>query len=598
MSKEKKVVKTPYVSILAQMVLSSTPLVWAVSTEEYRLLNKEQSALLNGSASQVFRYDALDMLKEAVIHKGDGTTEGGRSEQFQHPIEAINWFCKPNPPEGDPLATTAADGVLGSATNYAPKASVLFLFDVPSRIEHKNCSRWTDPLINRTIKNSIVSLIDERKTIVIVSHTMDVPQELEHVVVIVEHPLPTFNDLSKVVLRTWKHNLGKIKEDGTCDPMPDISTEELELVTGLLSGMREGEAENVLARSACYVQCKCLSDPDFPRHFDIPTIRKEKVKNVRKNPALEIVEPPGSLDQVGGLAEVKAWAHEVKDLFSKAAAADGITCPKGIVLAGPGGCGKTYTISCLGAFLNRTVLRWDVGASKGRYVGQTEEQTRSVFRDAKAQAPCILFIDEAGKLFPDAKGQGSGLDGGVSQGMYAALLTFMQESDGGVLIAMACNEDIMNFPAPALRAERIDRVFFIDLPTEEEVKDVLRIHISKSGWDPQSPELDLSRVAAALVDYTPAEVKTVVNRGLILKFHSDGPRPAPLKTQHLLDAAVKVLPMSRGHRVEIDAFRVWATQRGYITTVAPAKTATPVRKAAVRRIGSALAAITDEESDD
>ena len=582
-------------SILLPLALSSTPLVWVVTTEEYRMLKKEQSTLLNQkAASQVFRYDALDILKEALITKSDGTTEGGRSAQFNHCLEAINWFSRRNPEPDTPGAMSSLTAQFGSDANYAPAGSILVLFDVPARIEHKNGSKWTDALINRTIKNAVGDLIDEQKMIVLVSHTLDVPQELEHIAVVVEHSLPTYEELSHLVKKAWKY-LGDENEDGSIQAMPAISEEDLELTVNLISGMREWEADNILARSVYTNKTNHQKDPTIPKTFDIPTIRKEKIKSIRKNSSLEIIEPPGSLDQVGGLAEIKAWAEEAKDLFGKVAAGDGIKCPKGIVLFGPGGTGKTYTISCLGSFLQRTVLRWDVGASKGRYVGQTEEQTRNVFRDAKAQAPCILFIDEAGKLFADAKGAGSGLDGGVNQGMYASLLTFMQENDGGVLIAMACNEDIMNFPAPALRAGRIDDVFFVDLPTQEEVKDILRIHIKKRGWDPASPEIDIEKVAILLAEYTPSEIEQVINKALIHKFKTSGPRPAELKTENLLAAISKVIPMTRTNKLEVDSLRAWAVERGY--TVGTAQPKAIVRKAAGRRIGGSLSAIADESDE-
>lgn len=595
-------------TLLAPLFLISTPLVWAVTTEEYRFLRHEQAELFNlispdrsRLCSQVYRYDAMGTLKEASIPCKDGVTvSGGRKQVFDVDTgfgDAIQWFCKPFPEEGSPEEKANLTSAFGSETNFAPRGSVLVLFDLPSKLERKNGSKWSSPMVARALKNAMVSLIDEQKMIVLVSHTSDVPLELEHVVTVVEHPLPDQNEIAKLVKRSWNSLAGE-NEDGTMQTMEPISDESLELVVRLISGMRVHEAENILHRSVLVNINKRNVDPEIPKGFDIDTIRKEKTKSVRQNSSLDIIDPPGSLDQVAGLVEVKEWASEVKDLFSKAAIGDGIECPKGIVMCGPGGCGKTYTAACLGAFLNRTVLRWDVGASKDRYVGGTEGKVRQVFRDAKAQAPCILFIDEAGKLFPDAKGgQGASLDGGVQSGMYASLLTFMQETVGEVLVVMACNEDIMNFPAPALRAERIDKVFFVDLPTDEEVVQALRIHIKKKGWDPDSKEIDLSEVSKTLVDYTPAEIKTVVNRSLITKFHTDGPRPAELKTHHLIEAAAKVLPISRSNKLEIDAFRVWAIEKGYAK---PAVTATPAvraKKPAGRRISSALSAIASEEED-
>jgi len=170
----------------------------------------------------------------------------------------------------------------------------------------------------------------------------------------------------------------------------DISKETQSLAIDLIKGMTEIEASNLLALSVVVNKNKRSLNPEHPLGFDIETIRTGKSKSVKNNSSLEIIKPPGSLDQVGGLFEIKEWAHSIKNLYSEEAISEGIEPPKGIVLFGPGGVGKTHIISCLGMFLQRTVLRWDVGASKNKYVGETESQTRKVFSRCKSSISMYL----------------------------------------------------------------------------------------------------------------------------------------------------------------------------------------------------------------
>lgn len=613
-------------SDLMNSIQASTPVVWLQTKEDNRIVKSEIYELLRkGVSKQAYIYNALDQLSESVIFKKGSSmgNSGGRKESMEHYSQAIRWFVKWNPeaekeaeksvsldadqaspsaPEtastydsitsnpqfrGNSSVTSASNinlPSLGSAKSYAPSRSVLFLLDVASTTEHKNGSKWSNGLLNRLIKDSLEDLIGQEKTIVFVSHSFDIPLELQGIAELIESLPLSHIEMKSIVSSMWML-LFSAKEKRV-----DISEKTEALAIDLIKGMTEVEASNLLALSVVVNKNKRSINAEHPLEFDIETIRTGKSRSIKNNSSLEIIKPPGSLDQVGGLFEIKDWAHSIKNLYSEEAASEGIEPPKGIVLFGPGGVGKTHVISCLGMFLERTVLRWDVGASKNKYVGETESQTRKVFKDAKAQSPCILFIDEAGKLFSNAKGGGSDLDSGVSQGMYAALLTFMQENDGGVIIAMACNEDIVNFPAPALRSGRIDRVFFVDIPDRQSIKEVLNIHLNKTGW--QKNEVDIDYVTGRLVGYTPAEIKDIVNQALVIKYKKDGPRPAMLKTEHLEEAIKGKVPMTTTNEKEVTDIRNWAIERGYLKTNSSSGVEA---RSTGRRLGASFASTCDED---
>ena len=616
-------------SDLMNSIQASTPVVWLQTKEDNRIVKSEIYELLRkGVSKQAYIYNALDQLSESVIFKKGSSmgNSGGRKETMEHYSQAIRWFVKWNPeaekeaeksvsldadqaspsaPEtastydsitsnpqfrGNSSVTSASNinlPALGSAKSYAPSRSVLFLLDVASTTEHKNGSKWSNGLLNRLIKDSLEDLIGQEKTIVFVSHSFDIPLELQGIAELIESLPLSHTEMKSIVSSMWMLLFS------TKEKRVDISEKMEALAIDLIKGMTEVEASNLLALSVVVNKNKRSINAEHPLEFDIETIRTGKSRSIKNNSSLEIIKPPGSLDQVGGLLEIKDWAHSIKNLYSEEAASEGIEPPKGIVLFGPGGVGKTHVISCLGMFLERTVLRWDVGASKNKYVGETESQTRKVFKDAKAQSPCILFIDEAGKLFSSAKGGGSDLDSGVSQGMYAALLTFMQENDGGVIIAMACNEDIVNFPAPALRSGRIDRVFFVDIPDRQSIKEVLNIHLNKTGW--QKNEVDIDYVTGRLVGYTPAEIKDIVNQALVIKYKKDGPRPAMLKTEHLEEAIKDKVPMTKTNEKEVTDIRNWAIERGYLKTNVSSGVEA---RSTGRRLGASFASTCDEEEED
>ena len=589
--------KFKFKSRLADTIVAGTPLIWAQTVEPTLFFSTERNFLLKFYRRQnpaVYRFSATGRLDEyreyqaGVEYPDPYRTQANTFVRNLGATGLVEWFARQPPetngqqhPEADgkslpPATRSIVDGIQGedgdsfSPDSFAPFGSVFFLLDVDAELQHLGGSRHSNPRLARFIEEVSPRLLEQSKAVVVMSHTLDIPEELEHEMVIVEDELPGEDKLSFLV-----HAAGRQFRDTVTvgdrvevrDEALVVTPDQCEMLVGQLKGLTQREADNCLARAVTENKAKRHRNHDHPKEFDLAVIRSERVKAVRKNSALEIIEPTGGLELVGGLTDFKAWVHDNRPFFNNHYLSEGIPSPKGIVLFGSGGVGKSHTIACLGKELNRTVLRWDVGASKAGIVGQTEANVRRALRDAKAQSPCIFFIDEAGKLFPNARGGvGATLDGGVSSGIYASLLTFQQENDGGVLLAMACNDDIQNFPAPALRRGRIDGVFYIGLPEPAERTQVVTIHLRKRGWDEEqtlafAADAELLRLTDK---YTPSELEQVVVEAIKLKVREKGPRPAALELRHLLDAVPIIVPMSRTHAADIEAIENYARVNHYL----------------------------------
>ena len=256
--------------------------------------------------------------------------------------------------------------------------------------------KHSNPPLTRLLKKSWRQLVQSRKTIVVVSHTTDIPPELEHSMVLAEHHLPTVQQLSMLVnsgCGFWGG--GKDDKDGALK----LSESEVRRLSGMLSGLTWGEGDNILARAA-NVNIEALrSNPSLPKGFDEEVIRAERIRNIGKNPTLEIVTPKGGLDLVGGLVELKEYFKQRRRVFEPEWRDEGLSSPKGVLLGGISGTGKTHISACVAAEWGATILRGDVTACKGSLVGQSEGSFRKMLKDAENVAneynPVVLQLDKA-----------------------------------------------------------------------------------------------------------------------------------------------------------------------------------------------------------
>jgi SpoVK/Ycf46/Vps4 family AAA+-type ATPase len=299
---------------------------------------------------------------------------------------------------------------------------------------------------------------------------------------------------------------------------------------------------------ACYARSLVQSRKIVPRDVSL-----EKRRVISREKVLEWYDPiSGGLDAVGGLDLLKSWLVSRRAAFTREARAYGLPAPKGALLVGIPGCGKSLTAKAIATAWGVPLLRLDLGALKSKWVGDSEANIRKALKVAETVAPCVLWLDEIEKALSGAT-QGAA-DGGVSADALGTILSWMQERQGDVFVVATAN-DVRALPPELLRKGRFDELFFVDLPTTSEraaiVAAALRAHN-------RTESIDLQAVARACQDFTGSEIAALVPDALYTAF-SDGARP--LSTADLVAAAGATVPLARTSADRIQAVRDWARGR-------------------------------------
>lgn len=282
---------------------------------------------------------------------------------------------------------------------------------------------------------------------------------------------------------------------------------------------------------------------------------KEKEDIIQKSGLLRHYSSVGGMDRIGGLENLKTWLATRRNAFGERARDFGLNIPKGVMVAGVAGTGKTLVAKCIGAAWGMPVLHLDVGSLMNSYLGESEGRLRKALAVADAMAPCCLFVDEAEKAFG---GSGGERDGGTGGRLLGTWLTWMNDHESEVFTVMTANR-VWSLPPEFLRAGRFDAVFFVDLPNQKEREAILRVHLRsrKRDADDKTNFPDLSRVAGALEGYTGAEIEGVVNSAMFVAFNAT----KPLNQDALLSCATSIVPLSITMGEEIEKLREWGKAR-------------------------------------
>jgi SpoVK/Ycf46/Vps4 family AAA+-type ATPase len=281
---------------------------------------------------------------------------------------------------------------------------------------------------------------------------------------------------------------------------------------------------------------------------DVAAVLAEKQAIVRATPGLEFVDAHDDELEVGGLEHLKEWLVLRRDAFGDRAAAFGLPTPKGLALVGIPGSGKSLTARMVGRMWQLPVLRLDMGSLFDSKLGETEYRTRAALRVAEAVAPSVLWIDEVEKVL--AHGD---QDGGTSLRVLGTVLTWMQERPAPVFVVATAN-DVTRVPPELLRRGRFDEVFFLDLPTEAERIEILRVQLHRRGRDPQA--FDLALLARLAEGHVGAELEQAVTDGLFRAFGHG----RELTTGDLVVAIEETIPLSQSSRERVAALRAWQAQ--------------------------------------
>jgi len=367
--------------------------------------------------------------------------------------------------------------------------------------------------IVQALARQIVSGKQNRTFVVILSPVVQIPTELEKLFVVLDHELPSRNQLAEIAR-------GIATED---DELPEGS--ELETVLDAASGLTRHEAENAFSLS-------------LVRHSRItpPAVWELKSQMLKKSGLLTLHRGGERFADLGGLDSLKAFC---KRAMRQQGHRDPLKRPRGVMLLSPPGCGKSQFAKALGNETNRPTLTLDVGALMGSLVGQTEERTRKGLMIADAMAPCILFCDEIEKALSGVGSSGQA-DSGVSARLFGSLLTWLNDHTSDVFFVATCN-DISKLPPEFARAERFDGIFFVDLPTTEQRKIIWNIYLSMF-------ELDREQTRPKDGNWTGAEIKACC-------------RLAALLDVPLMAAVQNVVPVAVTAAESVERLRNWASGR-------------------------------------
>jgi len=391
----------------------------------------------------------------------------------------------------------------------------------------------------RKLKDIALHLKDSFKTILLVSPVLEIPSELEKEITVLNFPLPTRDDLSELLDKI----VAEVKEFKQV--AIDLAKPDRERLLQAALGLTLGEAENVFAK--IIVKQQRLSGEDVHDVF------AEKQQIIRKNGLLEYCATSETFSHVGGLMVLKDWLNKRAVAFTDEARAFGLPAPKGILMLGVQGCGKSLCAKAVSTQWQLPLLRFDMGRMFGSLIGSSEENTRRAIAVAESVAPAILWADEIDKAF--AGSQGSAVaDGGTTARVFGTFLTWLSEKSAPVFVVATAN-DISQLPPELLRKGRFDEIFFIDLPGTEEREEIFRIHLGKRGRDAEA--FDTAACAGASRELSGAEIEESINSALYDAFHSH----CEVTTEHILAALAQTVPLAKTMDEQVSRLRHWAIGR-------------------------------------
>ncbi|HOU43283.1 MAG TPA: AAA family ATPase [Anaerolineaceae bacterium] len=386
---------------------------------------------------------------------------------------------------------------------------------------------WGNPQIKRKLRSVCQKLKFTKKSILVTTCTTNIPEELKDEAVLVNFPLPGTEELEDVLVNLTR-------TPGVRVNLTPLGHEKL--VQAAL-GLTSSQAQRVFARAI--VTDGVLDDRD------IDLVTDEKKQIIRESEALEFYAVSESPDDVGGLGVLKEWLRLRERAFTQEARAYGLPAPKGIALIGIPGTGKSLTAKMIGGLWRLPLLRLDVGALFGSLVGESEERTRRALQVAETVAPCVVWIDEVEKALAHG-----GLDSGTSTRVFGTILTWMQEKTSPCFVVATAN-DIASLPPELLRKGRFDEIFFLDLPTQAERKEIFTVHLRKRNRIPA--DYDLDQLAAATGGYVGAEIEQAIIDAMYLGFYEN----REFSTADILAAIKRQVPLSISQRETIEALRSW-----------------------------------------
>ncbi|MCA6586425.1 MAG: AAA family ATPase [Pseudanabaena sp.] len=391
------------------------------------------------------------------------------------------------------------------------------------------------PVAVRFLRDAVANFKGTQKTIILMSPIQVIPVELEKDIVVLDFPLPDIKAIEEVL----DQQLSQIRTK-------KISSETREKLVRAALGLTQDEAEKVYRKAQ--VTSGRLTEEE------VAIVLSEKQQLIRRNGILEYIEDEEDLDAVGGLEELKHWLQQRSNAFSQRARNYGLPQPKGMLILGVPGCGKSLIAKTTARLWSLPLIRLDMGrVYDGSTVGKSEANLRNALKVAESISPMILFIDELDKAFAGGAGSADS-DGGTSSRIFGTFLTWMQEKKSPVFVMATANR-IEKLPGEFLRKGRFDELFFVDLPNSEERRDIFRIHLRKRR--PDLERFDLEQLSKVSDGFSGAEIEQAVIAAMYEAFAQD----REFTQLDIISAVKSTTPLSRTMTEQVAALRDWARMR-------------------------------------
>jgi SpoVK/Ycf46/Vps4 family AAA+-type ATPase len=403
-----------------------------------------------------------------------------------------------------------------------PNAPAIFIL--------RDYQRFLDDIaISRKLRNLARSLKSQPKNIIIHSPQLSIPDDLSEHVTVLEFALPSVADIQTVVEQVLT-SLGKT-----------LQPRDLDNLVQSCQGLSIERVRRVIGRAIA-------QHGDF-RPEDIDLILEEKRQTIRQTQILDFYPATETIADIGGLDNLKEWLLRRGGAFSERARQYGLPSPKGLLLVGIQGTGKSLSAKAIAHNWHLPLLRLDVGRLFGGVVGESESRTRQMIQLAEALAPCVLWIDEIDKAFAGVEGRG---DSGTSSRVFGTFITWMAEKKSPVFVVATAN-NIQALPPELLRKGRFDEIFFVGLPSQEERKSIFEVHLSRLRPH-QLQGYEVDRLAYETPDFSGAEIEQILVEAMHIGFSQN----RDFTTDDILEAASQTVPLARTAQEQIQMLQQWA----------------------------------------
>ena len=503
---------------LAEMMRARFPYIYMTTWEEERAV-----AMISATAKNA---DIIKTPRKVYIWaQTTGFTFGGKSVDSAtvQPLPAIDFIAR------------------------SPDHAVFILKDFHVYFGGQN--RAPEAIVVRKLRDIIPELRMSlaKKNVIFISPTLIIPDDIQKEVSVFDFPLPNIEEIRSKLEELIHHNRKIIT---------NLNAEEKEKLSKAALGLTLQEAENAFARAMVSDGRLCMQD--------LAIIFEEKNQVIKKTGILEFVESKLNIDDVGGLENIKKWLLKRNNTWLDSAKKYNVSAPKGALITGVPGCGKSLTAKAISSMWQLPLLKLDMGKIFSSYVGSSEENMRRAIKTAEAVAPSILWVDEIEKGFGGINSTG---DSGTSARIFGTFLTWMQDKTAPVFVIATAN-NISMLPPELLRKGRFDEIFFVDLPTHSERQDIFRLHLSKRLRNeevardlPITDEL-FSDLADLTEGFSGAEIEQTVISALYEAFFEE----RPLLMSDLEGVIKTTVPLSVTQKEQIKGLRDWANLRAVSAT--------------------------------